>query len=156
MVTRIDVQLQSGNVSVYWLWLLLNVSAVSVVIVIIAICDMPRQEFSWCERVYIHSMYKKSRKSCSETRRKFRVKFPGRPLLNPSTIRRQAKRFKETGSVRNRKVNRRRHVHTEETLDEIGERNWTEIRVWGFGTSVSMRTRLSAGRAAKAAGDCRL
>ena len=60
--------------------------------------------------------------SCSETRRKFRVKFPVGPVPNPSTIRRQAKRFKETGSVNNRKVKRRRHVLTEETLDEIGER----------------------------------
>ena len=30
MVTRIDVHLQSGDVSIYWLWLLLDVSAVSV------------------------------------------------------------------------------------------------------------------------------
>ena len=43
-------------------------------------------------------------------------------MPNPNTIRRQAKRFKETGSVKNRKVNRQRHVPTEETLDEIGER----------------------------------
>ena len=66
----------------------------------------------------------KRRKSCSETRRKFQVglKFPGRPVPNPSTIRRQAKRLKETGSVKNRKVNPRRHVLTEETLDEIDER----------------------------------
>ena len=91
-------------------------------IVIIAICDMLRQEFSFCERVYIHNTYMKSRKSRSETRRKFRVKFPGGPVPNPSTIRRQAKIFKETGSVRNRKVNRRRHVPTEETLDENVER----------------------------------
>ena len=89
----------------------------------IAICDMYRQEFSLCERVYIHNTYyMKSTMSCSETRRKFRVKFPWGPVPNPSTIRRQAKRFKETGSVRNRKVNRRRHVLTEETLDETGER----------------------------------
>ena len=52
---------------------MLDVSAVSVVIVIIEICDMPRQEFSLCERVYIHNMYMESKKSCSETRRKFRV-----------------------------------------------------------------------------------
>ena len=52
---RIVVHLQSWNISVYWLWLLLDVSAVSVVIVIIAICDMPRQEFSLRERVYIHN-----------------------------------------------------------------------------------------------------
>ena len=102
---------------------MLDVNAVSVVIVIIAICDMPRQEFLLYERVYIHNTYyMKSRMSCCETRRKFRVKFPGGPVPNPSTIRRQAKRFKETGSLKNRKVNRRRHVLTEETLDEIGER----------------------------------
>ena len=57
MVTRIDVHLQSGDVSVYWLWVLLYVSAVSVVIVIIAIFVMPRRDFSLCERVYIHNMY---------------------------------------------------------------------------------------------------
>ena len=100
--------------------LLLFVSAVGVVIVIIAICDMPRKEFSLRERVYIHNTYMKSRKSCSETR-KFRVKFPGRPVPNPSKIR-QAKRFKETGSAKIRKVKRRRHVLIEETLDEIGAR----------------------------------
>ena len=57
MVTLIDVHLQSGDGSVYQLWLLLNISVVSVAIVIIAICDMPKQEFSLCERVYIHNMY---------------------------------------------------------------------------------------------------
>ena len=119
---HIDVHLQSGNISVYWLWLLLDVSVVSVGIVIISICDMPKREFSLCERVYIHNTYMKSRKSCSETRRKFQVKFPGRPVPNPSKIRRQRKRFKETGSVKNRKVNRRRHVLRRETLDEIGEK----------------------------------
>ena len=64
----------------------------------------------------------KSRMSSSETPRKFRVKFPGGPVPNPSTIRRQAKRFKETGSVENKKVNRLRHVLTEETLVETGDR----------------------------------
>ena len=83
MVTRIDVHLQSGNISIYWLWLLLDVSAVSVMIVIIAICDMPRQEFSLCELVYIHNTYMKSRKSCSESWRKFRVKFPDNLCLHP-------------------------------------------------------------------------
>ena len=77
-----------------------------------------------CERVYIHNTYRymKSIKSCSEIRRKFRVKFAGGPVPNPSTIRREANMLKETCSVKNRKVNRRRHVLTEETLDEIGER----------------------------------
>ena len=83
MAMRIDVHLQSEDVSVYWLRLLLDVSAVSVVIAIIAICDLPRQEFSLCERVYVHNTYMKSRKSCFETRR---VKFPGRPVPNPSKL----------------------------------------------------------------------
>ena len=43
-------------------------------------------------------------------------------MPNPSTIRRQAKIFKETGSVNNRKVNCQHHVLREETLDEIAER----------------------------------
>ena len=117
-----DVHLQNGDVSVYWLWLLLDISVVSVVIVIIAICDMPRQEFSLRERVYIHNMYMKSRKSCSETR-KFRIKFPVGRVPNPSTIRGLAKRFKETGCVKNRNVNPRRLVLKDETLDDIGERS---------------------------------
>ena len=91
---------------------------------------MPRQEFSLCERVYIHNMYTKSRKSCSETR-KFQIKFPGRRVPNPSTIRGLAKRFKETGCVKNRNVNPRHHVLKEETLDDIGERlaHWSSICV---------------------------
>ena len=100
-----DVHLQSEDVSVYWLWLLLYVSALTIVIVIIVICDMPRQEFSLREYVYIKNMYMKSRKSYSKTRHKFLVKFPGGPVPNPNTIRGLAKRFKETGSVKNRKVN---------------------------------------------------
>ena len=71
--------------------------------------------------VYSQYIYE-SRKSCSETRRKFRVKFPGRTVANASAIRRQAKRFKETGYIKNRKVIRQLHVLTEETLDETGER----------------------------------
>ena len=56
-IFRVDGHAQSGNISVYWLWLLLYVSAVSVGVVIIAICDMPRQEFSLFEHVYIHNTY---------------------------------------------------------------------------------------------------
>ena len=63
----------------------------------------------------------KSRKSCSQTGHKLCVKFLRGPVPNHSTIRRQAKIFKETGSIKNRNVNRRRHVLIEETLDEIGE-----------------------------------
>ena len=76
----------------YKLWS--KLSAVSVVIVIIAICDIPRQEFSLRERVYIYITYMKSRKSCSETRRKFPESFQDDLCLIPvglQYIRRQAK-----------------------------------------------------------------
>ena len=94
---------------------MLDISVVSVVIAIIAICDMPRQEFSLRELVYIHNTYMKNRKSCSETR-KFQIKFPGGRVPNPSTIRGLAKRFKETDCVKYRNVNVQRHVLKEETL----------------------------------------
>ena len=81
---------------------------------------MPKQEFSLHEFAYIHNTDMKSRKSCSETC-KFRIKFPRR-VPNPRTIRGLAKRFKETGCVKKRNVNPRRHVPKEETLDDIGER----------------------------------
>ena len=126
MVTRIDVHLQSEDISVYWLWILLYVNALSVVIVIIAICDMPRQEFSLYECVCIQNMYMKSRKSCSETWRKFRVKFPGGPVPNPSTIRRQAKRFKETGSVKNKKS----QPSTSSSYRRNIRWDWREIRTY--------------------------
>ena len=54
MVTHIDVLCKAETLAFTDL---LYVSAVSVVIVIIAICDMPRQEFSLCEHVYIHNTY---------------------------------------------------------------------------------------------------
>ena len=52
--------------------------------------------------------------------RKFRIKFPERPV----PIRRLAKRFIETGSIKNRNVNHRLHVLTEETLNETGKRTY--------------------------------
>ena len=121
----IDVHLQNGDVSVYWMLLLLDISDVSVVI---AICGMPRQEFLLRERMYIHNTYMKSRKSCSETRCKFWIKFPGRPVPNPSTIRRQAKRFKERGSVKNRNANHRRHAVAYPEIGSKGGQNIFDTR----------------------------
>ena len=119
---RIDMHLQSGNLSVYWLWLFLDVGAVSVVIVIIAICDMPRQEFSLCERVYIHNMYyMKSRVSCSETWLKFRVKFPEGPLI-PIQLGDRLKDSKKQAPWRKKKSTVDVMFLQKKTLDEIGER----------------------------------
>ena len=100
---------------------MLGVSAVSVVIVIIAICDMPRQEFSLRGRVYIHNTYMKAESRVLKHDANFEKSFQEDLCLIPVQLG-EAKIFKETGSVKNRKVNHRRHVLKEETLDEIGER----------------------------------
>ena len=127
----IDLHLQSGNVSIYWLWLLLGVSAVSVVIVIIAISDMPIQEISLCERMYIFTICiwkAQSRVLKHGTNSKW--SFQDDLCLIPVQLGDRLKdKKKKTGSIKNRKVNCQCHVLTEETLDEIGERNWTEITV---------------------------
>ena len=47
---------------------------------------MPPNKFSLNERVYIYKTYLKSRKSCAKTRRKFRNKFPNRPVPTANTI----------------------------------------------------------------------
>ena len=106
-------------------------SPVSVVIVIIAICDMPREEFSLCVRMYVYSqyVYEKQKVVFWNTNANFEQSFQNDLCLIPVQLGGQAKTFRETGSVKNREVNRRRHVLTEETLHEIGERNWTEITV---------------------------
>lgn len=83
---------------------------------------MPPNKFSLNERVYIYKTYLKSRKSCAKTRRKFRNKFPNRPVPTANTIKNLSTKFNETGSVNNKKIVRRRHVLTEEKLDQIGER----------------------------------
>ena len=62
------------------------------------------------------------RNSHSETRRKFRVKFQDDLCLIPVQLVDRLKDSRKTGSIKNRKVNHRRHVLTEEILDEIGER----------------------------------
>ena len=62
---------------------------------------MPGNKYSMRERVYLYNAYIKSRKSCAKTRRKFRLKFPNRPVPSAPAIRNLAKKFKETDSVNN-------------------------------------------------------
>lgn len=83
---------------------------------------MPNLKYSLRERVYLYNTYVKTRKSCAKTRRRFREKFPMRPVPSHNTIRRLAKRFKETGSINKPKANVKRRVLTEEKLDEIREK----------------------------------
>ncbi|PSN39614.1 hypothetical protein C0J52_13809 [Blattella germanica] len=51
----------------------------------------------------------------------FTDKFPNIDAPHRDTVRKLVNRFRETGSVLDRKPQRTRHVLTEEKLDEIGE-----------------------------------
>ena len=59
--------------------------------------------------------------SCREVKRLFRDKFPDIHAPHRDTVRKLVNRFRETGSVLDRKPQRTRHVLTEEKLDEIGQ-----------------------------------
>lgn len=70
------------------------------------------------ERIFVVEEYLKTQSflSCQEA---FEVKFPGVSIPNKSSIYRLIKKFKETGSVGNKKHNRRRTVLNEEMLVDI-------------------------------------
>ena len=53
--------------------------------------------------------------------RLFRDRFPDIRAPHKNTVRKLVNRFRETGSVLDRKLQRTRHVLTEEKLDEIGQ-----------------------------------
>ena len=59
--------------------------------------------------------------SCREVTRLYRDRFPDIPAPHRDTVRKLVNRFRETGSVLDRKPQRTRHVLTEENLDEIGQ-----------------------------------
>ena len=59
--------------------------------------------------------------SCREVTRLFRDRFPDIRAPHRDTVRKLVNRFREKGSVLDRKPQRTRHVLTEEKLDEIGQ-----------------------------------
>ena len=59
--------------------------------------------------------------SCREVTRLFRDRFPDIRAPHRYTVRKLVNRFRETGSVLDRRPQRTRHVLTEEKLDEIGQ-----------------------------------
>ena len=84
---------------------MLHVSAVSVIIVNIAIYDMPRQEFSLCERVYIHNTYEKQKAVFWNMMQILSyangsLLLVGSPLLDRSNGRGQTKKYSRRGSQR--------------------------------------------------------
>ncbi|KDR16419.1 uncharacterized protein LOC110832618 [Zootermopsis nevadensis] len=75
--------------------------------------------YSVQQRVFMYDSYVKysSWKKCVQ---KFSQKYPGFTLPSKSTIYRIVRQVHRTGTVLDKKRNRRRHVLTEEVLDDIG------------------------------------
>ena len=80
---------------------------------------MPRSEFTLAHRIFMHDSYVRT-ESCREVTRLFRDRFPDIRASHRDTVRKRANRFRETGSVLDRKP-QRSHVLTEGKLDVIGQ-----------------------------------
>ena len=81
--------------------------------------SMPRSEFTLAHRIFMYDSYVRT-ESCREVTRLFRDRFPDIRAPHSDTVCKLVNRFRETGSVRDRKP-QRTHVLTEEKLDEIGQ-----------------------------------
>jgi hypothetical protein len=78
-------------------------------------------KYSVEQRVFIYDTFVKHsswRKCC----RKFRRKYPDLTVPCKSTIYKIVKKVRKTGSVLDKKKHRKRHILTEEILDDIGAR----------------------------------
>ena len=77
--------------------------------------------FSKDERVFIIESYF-AYKSYKRVKDKFRLKFPNSAVPNNTTITRLINKFRETGSVQDRKSTGRPSVLTEQVLDNVKQR----------------------------------
>ena len=80
---------------------------------------MPRNELTLAHRIFMYDSFVRT-ESCSEVTRLFRDRFPDIRAPHRDIVRKLVNRFRETGSVLDRKPQRTRHVLKEEKLDEIG------------------------------------
>ena len=81
---------------------------------------MPRSEFTLAHRIFMYDSYVRT-ESCREGTPLFRDRFPDIRTPHRDTVRKLVNRFRETGTVLDRKPQLTRHVLTEENLDEIGQ-----------------------------------
>ena len=81
---------------------------------------MPRSEFTLAHRIFMYDSYMRT-ESCREVTWLFRDRFPDIRAPHGDTVRKLVNRYRETGSVLDRKPQRTRHVLTEENLDQIGQ-----------------------------------
>ena len=81
---------------------------------------MPRSEFTLAHCIFMYDSYVRT-ESCREVTRPFRDRFPDIRAPHRDTVRKLVNRFRETGSVLDRKPQITRYVLIEENLDEIGQ-----------------------------------
>ena len=60
--------------------------------------------------------------SCREVVTRFQANYPGVRVPNRVAVRLLVNKFRETGSILDKKINVKRRVLTEQKLEEIGER----------------------------------
>ena len=60
--------------------------------------------------------------SCREVVRRFQANYPGLRVPRREAVRLIVNKFRETGSILDKKRNVKRRVFTEQKLEEIGER----------------------------------
>ena len=79
---------------------------------------MPQNKYTLEQRVFIFETFIKT-KSTSTVRKRFMRKFSGQPIPCRDTVRKLVMKFRNSGSLLDKKPKRKRRVLTEEKLDEI-------------------------------------
>ena len=73
------------------------------------------------QRIFMYDSYVIT-SSCREVLRRFQANYPGVRVLSREAVRLLVNKFRETGSIVDKKRNVKRRVFTEQKLEEIGER----------------------------------
>ena len=73
------------------------------------------------QRIFMYDLYVIT-SSCREVVRRFQANYPGVHVLSREAVRLLVNKFREMGSILNKKRNVKWHVLTEQKLEEIGER----------------------------------
>jgi hypothetical protein len=104
---------------------------------------MARVRYTIEQRVCLVLLYFKY-ESAGKCRRKFQCQFPGEPVPSKQSIHNLVNKLKTTGSLLDKKPDRKRTVLREEKLDNIGARLETSprksLRLLARETSVSETT----------------
>ena len=73
------------------------------------------------QRIFMYDSYVIT-SSCREVVRLFQANYPGMCVPSKEAVRLLVNKFRKMGSILDKKRNVKWHVHTEQKLEEIGER----------------------------------